>query len=139
VERLVDGLLDWEEVAIDRLAGALPSGVDVTGWVLHVQVITHACLAQWYLMRHAKRVNHLVVLIAVEHTCLLHLRYHLRLLLLWGRRLTEVLWRHMLGRLGVLVLHVLGEMAVMHPGLALARAVPDLPISCCLIHIVTHL
>jgi len=58
-------------------------------------------------MRHAKCVDHLVVLIAVEHTCLLHLWHHLRLLL-GGRRLTEVMRRHLLGRLGVLMLHVLG-------------------------------
>lgn len=78
------------------------------------------------------------MLIAVKHSGLLHLGHHLLGLLL-GRRLAEVVGRHLLRRLGMGVLHVLGKVAVVHPGLALARAVPDLPVSCCLIHIVTHL
>ena len=97
-------------------------------------MIANTRLTQGHLVRHAEGVDHLVVLIAIEYTSLLHLWYHL-LLRRWCQ--AEVVGRHLLRRL--LVVHVLGEVAVVHPGLALACSVPDLPISCCLIHIVTHL
>jgi hypothetical protein len=131
VETLVDCLLYWQKIALNLLARALPI---VILRVLKVQMIAHACLTQGHLVCHAEGVDHLVVLIAVEHACLLHLGHHL---LLRGWCLAEVVGRHLLRCL--LVVHMLGEVAVVHPGLALACAVPDLPISCCLIHIVTHL
>jgi hypothetical protein len=108
-------------------------GLVEVGLGLVMQVVAHAGLAEGHLVGHAEGVDHLVVLVAVQNACdWLLLDDLLRVV----GRLSEVVLGHLLRV--VQVWHVLLRV-VQAWRLPLACPIADLAISCCLIHVVTHL
>ena len=97
--------------------------------IWHLQVFPYTCLTQGHLVSHTKRVNHLIVFVTVKDSSLLHLGHGCGL-----RRLAILMvWWYLS------MVHVLWHVLVMHTRLTLATPASDLPIVCCLVHIVTHL
>ena len=126
MQTLVDCLVNWQQVT---LAYLLSRTLSVKVGVLHLEVVSNTGLAEGHLVRHAKSIDHLIVLIAVEHTSLLHLGHHLL------RGLVEVvLLSHLL-----CVVHVLWQVWMVKAWLTLTTPIPNLSVSTSLVHIVTHL